>query len=654
MGGLSLAAGSFIGQIVSRITGVAYGAITDPLALLESFFSGVNNGLGTLADQVLTGVAAMFGQTVEGLTAWAVGLITNSGLYNAVKAIWPQLISVIPIANINVPQEKVNLLNVGAFATSSSLEASNGWSLDSASNRTGNTGGAAKLNCAAATGVRYLYSNQNIKVSPGDRIGASAFIKSASFNGNSSSIAIAVIPFVGTAQQGTITLASRGASTNWVEFGSEIPAPSGGVNLIWEVPKSVSAQVTSVQMVLIVNSSATTGSVYFDDLVLYKTGLLKQGSTENLLTAFGGVHDGLKGLSQGTTSLDEATQANMFTAATAAQGLANTANNNASAASGAATAASNAASAASNTAAAASNAASAASNAATAASNAAGAASNAASVADGKAVSVATGLRTTVGGEPGTTGVPASSGTYVTNLLTKLYGTSVSTPQTFITNNAINGLPTTRLSGTIGQGQITDGAVSTAKLASNVVSDITSTVRASTVGSGTVLIRSNTTSFPNASQGRWKFIPGFFDQVSISSSDMTAFYGTTNWDTGFGIFQITGYDGRVIVTNPGWYMVEVGFAVNPNWNSGGFNIAPTLYRDGVQIKTGTDVTRTATRTGRYAQASWIVYLTANQSVQPGYDAALDSSTAGASFFKSNTGTNGDTYFSVSLLNRSLA
>lgn len=234
-----------------------------------------------------------------------------------------------------------------------------------------------------------------------------------------------------------------------------------------------------------------------------------------------------------------------------------------------------------------------------------------------------------------------------------MYGTSVTTPQEFLSNNAINGLPTTRLSGTISQGQITDGAVSTAKLASNVVSGITSAVKAETIGSGTVLIRSNTTSFPNASQGRWKFIPGFFDQVSISSEDMTAFYGTTQWDTGLGtIVPITGYDGRIIVTNPGWYMVEVGFAVNPAWNSGGFNIAPTLYKNGVQIKTGTDVTRTATRTGRYAQASWIVYLTANQSVQPGYDAALDGS--GASFFKSNAGTNGDTYFSVSLLNRSLA
>lgn len=279
---------------------------------------------------IIDNVAKALGATGETITQWAAGLVTQSGLPALVQSIFTTIGSIFPVSWINT-QERVNLLNMGVFQSSSTLEESNGWSWDSSKNRTGTTGGSAKLNCSSTTGTRTLYSNQNIKVASGDRIAVSAFVNTLSFNGSATSIQLLAIPFVGTQVQTEVLLASRGASNNaWIELTNS--------NTPWEIPASTTNQITSIQLALRVNSSATTGSVWWDDITLWKTGLMKQGLVEYLISAWNGLIGGL-GVASGAT----ASSANLndpwnFTlqAGAGAKGTANSAASAAAAASGAA------------------------------------------------------------------------------------------------------------------------------------------------------------------------------------------------------------------------------------------------------------------------------------------------------------------------------
>ena len=281
-------------------------------------------------------VARFFGQTGETLFKWAGSLVNITNLGGLIQGMFSSIFSVFPISMINT-EEKVNLLNMGVFQTSSSLEGASGWSWDSGKNRTGAVGGSAKLDCGSTSGARTLYSNQNIRVVSGDRIAASAYINTLGFNGDGSSIQLLLIPFAGTTQQATQTLNWRGASNNaWVELHNADSA--------YEVPSNV----TSVQLALRVTSSATTGSVWWDDITLWKTGLMKQGLVEYLISAWNGLIGGL-GVGQygGATPAGTSDPWNWtLQAGAGAKGQAWTATGAASAASGAAASAAGAAAAA--------------------------------------------------------------------------------------------------------------------------------------------------------------------------------------------------------------------------------------------------------------------------------------------------------------------
>lgn len=396
-GGLVRGAGSILHQIVSAITGVGIGQIADPLTMIASFFNGLSDGSGTLMYNILSNIAASLGQTIDSLTGWALKLVGLDSFPVLLQKFWGVANAVIPIGNINTPQEKVNLLTLGEFKTAATLQAANGWSWDSANDHTGgNAGGCAKLDCSVVAGTKELFSNQNIKVSPGDKLAAFAYIKtSLNFNGGGGSIVLSIIPFAGTVQKPTVTLVSSAGSAGWYELTND-SSP-------WEVPKytsnpygfgnNPSDQITSVQVRLAVTASA--GTVYWDDIKLYKNGLLQQGLVDTLLGAFSGIFDGLKGYSQGTTSLSAANTANMVSAASAARGLANTAN-------------------------------------------------SAAVTATDNNQKIANSIATTVGGQPsGVDYAPAGVSGHFSSFFSKLYGAGASTPQDYVPQGTISNLPNT-------------------------------------------------------------------------------------------------------------------------------------------------------------------------------------------------------------------
>lgn len=248
-----------IGPIVSRLTGYTE---ADGIAL--DFTT-----LGNWADDLLTKASDLPAKNLKGSLPGAI-------------------LSSIPIANINI--DSLNLLSQGDFSNASTIDAANGWEWDSSTSHT--TGGGAVKVTANGT-LRELFSNQTIKVVAGDRINLSAYVKTSGFSGSGTSIVLSLIPFAGTNRYTvggtpvTVDFASRGGSTEWVQMaGSGSTAP-------WTVP----ATVTSVRVRLAITSGATSGSVWFDDIDLHKTGLLGQSLVEYLTNAWENLWGGLVGTS---------------------------------------------------------------------------------------------------------------------------------------------------------------------------------------------------------------------------------------------------------------------------------------------------------------------------------------------------------------------
>lgn len=397
-GDLLSGAGSIVMQITSWITGVATQFISNPVAALTSFFTGVAGNGATLLYNIVNGVAVQLGQSIDSLLSWATGLLGLNNAYDWLKSVIGNFIGSIPIGNIAQPETKPNLLSLGEFTTAASIQALNGWSWDSSREKnSGNVGGVAKLNCAATSGIKQLYSNQNIKVNVGDQLGIKAWIQTAdSFDGISNSIVLSVVPFAGTVQKPTIPLAWRGASGSWVELSNEVSPFTA-----WTVPKYTSNpsgfgntaadQITSVQVKISVN--ANYGTVWFDDIRLYKTGLMQQGLVDNLPSAFGGLIDGLSGNTIGTTSSATGSATNMHQAATNPAGAA-----------------------------------------AVAGRNAGTALTNVKNTVDG--------IAQTVGGLSGAVDQnPLSVSTHFASFFNKLYGAGNSTPQDTVPQGSINTLP---------------------------------------------------------------------------------------------------------------------------------------------------------------------------------------------------------------------
>jgi hypothetical protein len=691
----------FLGHLFKSI----FGSFTQGLDFVGHLLSdGVNffnTLLSKLVDQI---VGAILGPNAvkewNSLTKWASGLLNFDNIYQTIQDIWYKLTHFLPV--VDTTTSTVNLITQGSFKTASTLSAASGWTWDSNTNNTSTgsitgsgVGGSAKVTAAGAN--RYLYCNQVIPVQDGDTLTFSAYVKTDSLSRSGSATPFSLLVFPGSSTTGTAVTATG----TWPLAPTTFTKISGTYTV---------SGVTSVRVAIGITSAALTGSVWFDDVFLGNTRNLQQPLVKDLTGAFGGVKDALGRSGRGTTPTTTMDYNSFFDATTATTGLIGTIGTTADGAKsnlqtvvdgiantvGGSTGAVNQShttvstnfqnffgklygtgvtkpqdtvpqgsitdmtsafsgltdalyGSTRGTRAAAPASSLSLYNAATSTTGLAGTAKTAADGAAGGVTNIANGLSSTVGGGS-TTGSAASTATYFGSFFNKLYGTGVTTPQNYITNDAIINLSTTKLSGTISQGQITDGAVSTAKLASTVVSDIKSQVAAGTVGSGSRLVKTGASSWGVTPTGRNKFALGFFTSNPITSTDITAVMEDSIFQ---GTYYGTYYNGTFRVTNPGWYMVEVAFRVNTAFTAG-FNIAPVLFKDGAVHKVGTDIIQTATRTSRYVQAGWMVYLTANQIVGGGYDAAVGGSqTNWANFFQDdNTGV--ETYISIALLNRSLA
>ena len=166
-----------------------------------------------------------------------------------------------------------------------------------------------------------------------------------------------------------------------------------------------------------------------------------------------------------------------------------------------------------------------------------------------------------------------------------------------------------------------------------------------TTGSGGLMKRTDQGVFPVGSTGRRIIGNNFFDAPPVVSPDIT----------------VRGAKKGFTVTFAGWYMVELAYKLNPiaTW---GWNFAPVLYVNGTPTKRGTDCMYTWGAVGsagsqKSVQNSFIVSLDSGGYVEAGYDVALGAGFPGGAanvLGGPDGGTGIESYFSISLLNRSYA
>jgi len=292
-----------------------FGPDFDLLAAAEAFIDFILFPVGKLAelgvglldwlrDRLVKPVlSALMGEGVNldltALGVWAKNLLSGEGpipAQNLQGQVSSSLFGVIPVAHIS--NTSPNLLSQGNFDSADMVEANDvGWEWTDEESQTG-TGGSLKLNLDNT--VQIIYCNQSIPVGPGDKVALQGWLKTVDYSGVGEPFLLDLIPFAGQAQLAAEGVAESGPSPvgDWKQFyGSVYQVPAG---------------VDSVRVRIVVAAGAYSGTAYFDDIRVAKTGFLQQGLVERLTDAWNNFWNGVFGTAGDDTerSVDD-----LFTAA---------------------------------------------------------------------------------------------------------------------------------------------------------------------------------------------------------------------------------------------------------------------------------------------------------------------------------------------------
>jgi hypothetical protein len=123
-------------------------------------------------------------------------------------------------------------------------------------------------------------------------------------------LTLSLVPFSGTTQLSTAVLAAARPGTAWTQISGGLTVPAG---------------TTSVRTRLAFGGTATSGSAWFDDVSLTKTGLLNQSLVDRLREGWQGLWDGVFGTGGADKTSDDLREALGFVSGTASNGVANAA-----------------------------------------------------------------------------------------------------------------------------------------------------------------------------------------------------------------------------------------------------------------------------------------------------------------------------------------
>lgn len=630
-------------SLTGGVLNTLWGLLNDGAEGISKTLADVLTSVGDFVQGLVPAITGTPGAiSIGDISTWAEGVLTKGLTWPDFKTYFGEIpesiLGVLPVSNINLINPE--LMTQGGFDTSVTLAAGTGWAWDGTTTNSG-SGGSAKVTGNGT--ARALYSNQSIAVAPGDKLFVSCYVKSTGTVGTNA-ITLSVVEFSGTTvastQSAGAAIAARAGSSTFVQIGS---TPTVGT--AYTVP----AGVTSIRVKVAVTAGAASGSsVWFDDISVKKTGLLSgswmQGvlgtMIEDLQAAIDQLVQGIKGTGIGSgtlvagaaTSIKAALQS-IFTTlfgplntalptslisnpllATAIPGL------------------------------------------------------SASKITEGDFPSDRIRTRSIVTDKIATDAVTtneigplavtsAELGTdAVTNakIAADAVGTNEIAPLAVTTAELGTDAVTTAKIATdaVTANEILDGTITTPLLDPSVVTGITTTVKAAAVGSGLTINRNNSAAAYTTLSGQQRISasPAFYNATGRSSADVTV-------STSSGFYAIN-------ITNPGWYMIDMGFLLTgQNYHSYNWWFRPLFFK-GTDTdnfyKCGTEVININYSTvppnskgPSCAQGSWIEYLTAGDTIWPGYLWSNQSSVSSASIITSSASQFG-TYFSISLLNRSLA
>lgn len=201
----------------------------------------------------------------------------------------PGRIPFLPIGHIG--QAQPNLLVNGDFTGEVSLDGEGLWTWDG-------TVGHAGLGSARTTadGSRKVLTSNEVECSSGQEFTVSGRVRWIDAAGTGATMRLILVPFIGTAAQAEITIASI----------TNPAATSGGTFSALSGAYTAGAGVTSVRVRLTVESALTAGTVWWDDMKLAKTATsLPQQWIQNLV---GDLFD-IDALAAGAQNLANAAQA---------------------------------------------------------------------------------------------------------------------------------------------------------------------------------------------------------------------------------------------------------------------------------------------------------------------------------------------------------
>lgn len=306
--------GTFFTSFFGILSGGAFGGTGDPLSFITDFFSGIPilgdlieaitgsvGGLGDLTSFFTDffgifggagglGEAGTFFTSLLSILGDPSGLLTgfpDLGDLNSIPILGPLIGGLIdggqPLNVLNlfgqIPQSlfglipassiggnSPNLLNNGPFDGSISMDGSGIWTWDA-------TDGHSSNGCATTTAnstLKALLSNA-VDVQEGQELDPSVWAKTVSYTGTSTPIRLAVRTYLDGAQVSTANVQSVAGSglTSWTQLSGTYTVPAG---------------VDQVRIRLVVDTTATGGTVKFDDATLTKPG---NGPFDGILDLFG-------------------------------------------------------------------------------------------------------------------------------------------------------------------------------------------------------------------------------------------------------------------------------------------------------------------------------------------------------------------------------
>jgi hypothetical protein len=260
----------YLFPIIEELTGLDLSALKpfldelfDIVHLLQTALSALTSGDPAQLFAFFTELADLdilqsFPNLILGLLSGAQG-VNVLGLFGQLPT---NLFGLIPASSISGANP--NLLSNGGFDGSISMQGGGLWDWDSTTGHT--TNGSAKT--TANSTLKALVSNA-VPVDVGQVLSPSVWTKGSSYTGSGTPIRLAVRTYLAGVAVGTTNIQSiAGPSGTWTQLSGSYTVPAG---------------VDSVAIRLVVDTTATGGTIWFDDATLSKPG---NGPFDGILDLF--------------------------------------------------------------------------------------------------------------------------------------------------------------------------------------------------------------------------------------------------------------------------------------------------------------------------------------------------------------------------------